>query len=394
MKKLIALAFAMVFLATGLASATDFSLTGSYYARGTYADNWDGVSNAGDQRKYDHELSVDATWQIDDNTKVFARIEMRDEDWGDATSTHEGDSIAVGDNVDDNIAIERVYGQYTFAHGGTLRLGLMGAGTWATAFGDWTVEEYRVWYSVPTAIGQVFAILGKPKDTGESDTVDKENNSYALALVTKIGGISVKPLLKYVDNEFGGADTEVFAALLGFDGTFGNVGFEAEFIYKDYDIAAATDFDIWGAYLNVWAQMDALKIGGLIAYGSYDDDVHRGFGFGDDFAAGGALLLGDDVFNAPDELSAMTLVALYLNYAVSEKLSFGAYAGYADSNVDNPGNAWDGANLWELSCSASYKITDNVTYSVAAGTAQVEYGNNTPDPDAAVEIYHKFAFSF
>lgn len=65
----------MLFVGVGIASATDFTITGSYYARGTYNKNWDGLlPNQDSYANYDHELSFDTKWQIDDTTQVFARF--------------------------------------------------------------------------------------------------------------------------------------------------------------------------------------------------------------------------------------------------------------------------------------------------------------------------------
>lgn len=120
------------------------------------------------------------------------------------------------------------------------------------------------------------------------------------------------------------------------------------------------------------AQIDALKVGGLVAYGSYDDDAY-----------------------AADSLESCTLVALYADYAVSEKLTLGVYGGYADSNVDDPTSNYDGASMWEVNGHGSYAVTDNLTYSFGAAVGQLEFGSvGTYDPDKAVEVYHELAFSF
>ncbi|MCD4718998.1 MAG: hypothetical protein K8S13_03950 [Desulfobacula sp.] len=397
MKKLIALTFAMLFLGAGIASATDFSLTGSYYARGSYYDNMSGqgtdVETFG---AYDHELSVDAKWQIDDTTKVFARFEMADETWG----TGNINEINAAPNVDDNIYLEQVWGAHTFGNGGTLTVGKMSAGAWGTAFHDAGDEAYRVKWVQPTAIGTIIGILHKD-DNGESGSTvigeDEDDDAYILAMVTKIGDINVKPLVAYVmfESNTPAADNVLTRGMLSFDGVFGNVGFEGEFDVFDMNRSAGfQDYTTWGAYLNVWMNADALKFGILGAYGSYDDDSGAGFDFGDDFEAGGALIMGDDAtFFGGNDLTAGTLLALYADYAVSDQLSIGGYLGYATCNVDNNG-PWDGADIYEISADVSYKITPNLTYKVAAGFAQLGWGDTTPDPDSAMELYHKLSFSF
>lgn len=409
MKKLIALVFALIFVGAGTLVAADLKMTGSYYARGSYFDNISGqLTNAEKTADYDHELSVDTTWKIDDSTAVFARFEMRDERWGTGTPTEDAVIGTSGSQFDENIIVEQVYAWHTFTNGHTIRVGKMPSGAWATTFQDNGSEAYRVYYRVPTAIGTFIPILQKNAESGVDtipDSEDWDNDTYILAMITKVGNVTVLPLFVYTDNGgvvAGGTETDAITVNLGFTGTFGNIGFESEFGVSDvdYDNAAITDSTTYGAYLNVWMTSGALKFGALGAYGSYDSNAGPGgagvaHDFGDDFEAGGALIMGDDItfYGSANDLSAGQLIALYADYAVSEKLSIGGYLGYAKCGVDNNG-IWDGADVWEISADVTYKITPNVEYKVAAGMAQLEWGNNTPDPDKAVELYHKLSFNF
>ncbi len=399
MKKLIVLSLAMLFLGAGIASATDFSLTGSYFVRGTYAENKDGRDTDTDGfGDYDHELSLDANWKIDDTSRVFARFEARDDTWADSANPTEGSSGADLANLDDNWVVEQVWGTHTFANGADIQVGLMSAGAWAYDFGNEGGEAYRIKGTMPMAFGTLIGILQKNKESGEADNADSD--TYYLGLVSKLGNVNFKPLLVYSQND----DTEVdsISVDIAIDGTMGNIGWEVEGVYSDFssDNPAVADFDLHGIYGNVWTQVNALKVGALAAYGSYDEDSGNGFQFGDDFAAGGALLLGDDVFLLngdadANDIQAATLFAVYASYAVNNKLTLGAYLGYADSNVDDATSIYDDANAWEVSVNGSYKITSNVKYSVAAGIAEVDLGPAaTIDPDEAIEINHKLSFSF
>lgn len=407
MKKLIALTFAMLFLGAGIASATDFSLSGSYYVRGSYFDNTGGTGiDVDGYGNYDHELSVDSVWQIDDTTKVFARFEMRDETWGKGNLNWWAGEGATDTANDDNIYVEQVWGAHTFGNGGTLTVGLMSAGAWGTAFFDKGDEAYRIKWVQPTSVGVVIGILEKG-DAGERGNAitgdDTDDDTYILAMVSKLGDINVKPLILYSDNYSTALadDVEVYLGMLAFDGAFGAVGFEAELDYLKVDMPdGMEDPSTWGAYLNLWMTADALKFGIVGAYGSYDDDAATGFDFGDDFEAGGAMIMGDDIIfgngsanSSNQDLTAGQLIALYADYAVSDKLSIGAYLGYAECGYDD-NSEWDGATVWELSVDATYAITANLTYKVAAGTAELEYGDDTPDPDKAYELYHKLSFAF
>jgi hypothetical protein len=278
----------------------------------------------------------------------------------------------------------------------------MTGGAWGTAFADKGADVYRIKYVQPTSFATFIPILEKSREGG-SATVGEDNDvdKYILGIVTKVADINVKPLFVWVDsNSAATTDTDILVFNLALDGAFGNIGWEAEFAVNDYDLETGTDYTVWGAYANVWGNLDALKIGALFAYGSYDDDAAKGFDFGDDFEAGGALIMGDDILfgaagsgNSNNDLTAGTLFAVYADYAVNDKLSLGAYFGYATCNFDD-NSKWDGADVYEISADVTYKITDNLTYKVAAGTAQLEYGDSTEDPDRAVEVYHKLSFSF
>lgn len=404
MKKLIALVFALVFVGAGTLVAADLKMTGSYYARGSYFDNISGqLTNAEETTNYDHELSVDTTWKIDDNTAVFARFEMRDETWGTGTPTENDIIGASASQFDDNIIVEQVYAWHKFANGHTIRVGKMPSGAWSTLFQDNGSEAYRVFYSAPTPFGVFIPILQKNVERGNelvAGSEDTDNDAYFLGIITKFGDINVQPLFGYVNDNALVTGSETAFVHLGILGTFGNIGFESEFgvVDVDPDAAAAADTTTYGAYLNVWMTSGALKFGALGAYGSYDKTsatTGRAHDFGDDFEAGGALILGDDLtFFGGNDLSAGQLIAVYADYALNEKLSIGGYLGYAKCGVDRPGNAWDGADAWEISADVTYKITPNVEYKVAAGMAQLEWGNATPDPDKAVELYHKLSFNF
>jgi hypothetical protein len=407
MKKLIALVFALIFVGAGTLVAADLKMTGSYYARGSYFDNVGGtLTNAEETTNYDHELSVDTTWKIDDTTAVFARFEMRDETWG-SNNPAEGTAGGGVVQLDDNIIVEQVYAWHKFTNGHTIRVGKMPSGAWATLFQDNGSEAYRVYYAAPTAIGTFIPILQKNNEVGAAGTPNSEewdNDSYILAYITKIGDFTILPLFVFTDNGgavLGGTKTESTTVNLGINGKFGDIGFESEFGVSDvdYDLATIKDSTTYGAYLNVWMTSGALKFGALGAYGSFDSNAGVGgtgvaHDFGDDFEAGGALLMGDDItFFGGNDLSAGRLLAVYADYALNEKLSIGGYFGWATCGVDNNG-IWDGADVWEISADVTYKITPNVEYKVAAGYAQLEWGNNTVDPDEAVELYHKLSFNF
>lgn len=416
MKKLITLVAAMLLVSVGIAGASDFSITGDFYVAGTYYENETGTATTGkDWQEYDMEMHLNAEWKMSPLTKVILTLNLVDDAWARSTATNELNTAAQND---DNIVVEKVYGQHTFmSTKTTIRVGLMDANAWATDFSDAGGEAYRVWAMQSLSFGRLFAILEKQATRlstgtnlypGEAGSItngeDTDNDAYIVCLITKVGPVTLFPLVKYVTHN--STDRKIWIGVLGAKGAAGKVGYEGEFVYQNHEYGdqqgAQNDFELWGAYGNLWVQLNKLKVGGLIAYGSYDDTTGQSFSFGNNFNAGGALILGNDDFefnNAAvtdyNALQAALLYAIYADYAINEKLSVGAYLGFADSTVDNASANMDGADAWEISADVTYKITNNLTYSVAAGIAELTYGNNTvAQPEDSILVMHMLSFEF
>ncbi len=440
MKKVIGIVLVAIFLTTGIAAATDFTLSGSYYARGQWHDNVTGEGeygqayaeyaddkatmltelanvNANGGKKaeaygnFDHELSIDATWQIDDATKVFARFEMRDQNWNEEGAKDEDTNHT---DADDNIVVERVWGSHKFAAtGGTLTVGLMSGGTWGTKFFDTEYDAYRIKYIQPTTIGSLVGVYQKAKEAGAAyndtyeesiDDDEQDTDLYILGLIAKLGDINVRPIFIYADVE--NLEGKKMVGMLSLSGNFGDFSFEAEFDYETADLdKAKIDYDIYGAYAKISYATGPATIGVLGAYGSYDDDAdafNKGFSFGDDFEAGGAMILGDDMELVDADLGAGYLVATTLSYTVSEKLTLSGYLGYWEANDDyiKDKNSMKGvtpvatdANAYEISAQGAYAITANLTYSFGLAWAELDI-KGLKGLDDSFQAYHKLAFSF
>lgn len=425
MKKLLVLILAMLFVGVGIASASStLKMSGDYYVKGTYYDNRAGTAIAdpvASYGQYDHEMTLDMVFAMTPYTKVAAKLELRDEIWGVATTEDGGWSEGnTGLNPQGNIYVEELYGQHTFMNHHTLIVGLVKTSTWASDFDNNKTEAYRVNYVFKTPLGPAFIYTEKYQTDsplrGETLGIDADSDAYVTALYTKIGSVNVLPLFAYIDAEgsvpglAGSAlDFTILKFDLGFNGTINNIGFEAELIYTDYSYDTETpgfatvngDYGMWGAYLNAWTQMDALKIGAFVAYGSYEEDVNKGFSFGSEFDGGSdslmpgrAMLLGDEVAFVTANISSATMLAIYGTYNITEKASLSLFGAYVDSNVDLTGNMWDGATAYEVNVIGEYKITPLLKYAAGAALAQVEYGSGVTDPKKAIEISHKLSFTF
>ena len=434
MKKLIAFAVALLFLSvTGIAAAYDVQMSGSYFVRGTYQKNAeegdvnDGLQSIDESGTmyYDHELDLKLNWKIDDNTIIYSQIEMRDEAWGSnnvqdySYSTNPTSYKAASDNekdLDDNIIVEKVYVWHKFANGHETKLGLMPSGAWATSFQDDASEVYRVRYDIPTDAVRIIGILqkyysGESGDASNGQGESDDQDAYILGFLAKAGDINVKPLFAYANI---GNIKDVLKTNIGFDGTFGAIGFESEFgvVDSNFEAAGTQDSRTYGAYANLWYASGPVQAGILGAFGSYDDDANAAHGFGGDFDAGGAMIMGVDAGfggvtvaadgtvsgTVNDNLAAGRLVALYADYDINDKLSIGGYAGFAKCGIDDADNdEWNGAKVWEISADAAYKITDNIKYDVGAGVAQLKLGKapaGVSDPEKAYRLFHRLTVNF
>jgi len=437
MKKFL-FALMCVLLTAGFAFAVDVDLKGMYNARGSYIDNSSGVSgDAFDYFYFDHELDMTARLLVTDKTRVIVNFEIHDENWATDGVTNQDDRNESQDRgMDDNIHFKRVFSTHTFdAYGTVLDLGLMSGGAWASGFGNNGRGKYRVKVSQPTEFGPVIGIYEKNAELGSGgeDFEKDDGNAYYLAMVTKLGDFNILPLIGYVDasnavRDAGSDGIKQFLFLLGANATFGDLGFEAEFNYIDIDqddVASATtpggfreDYNTMGIMGNGWWNIGAGKVGLIAAYGSWDDDAGDGFGFGEDFTPtvfgadwaniggntiGGSGNASGALGRNASEYKAVTLLQLYGSMALSEELSISGSGTYWTSNAgennDGTDNYWKDSDGYEIDLGLAWKLTDQVTYTVAAGFGKISLDDGSSgvvddSPDGFARAYHKFQINF
>jgi len=417
MKKFMVALLAVLMLSS-VAYAANLDVSGSYYTRGRYFSNptLDQEDDYSAFANYDHEFDLHGVINVDDTTFVRFRMEIEDLNWpGDSSTTttaqattdvngdgaiDENDTVTVSQKPeDDGILVQRIWGGHTFATGTKLEVGKMSGGAWAYDFANTEGDFYRVKVSQAIPMGTLFAILQKDAENG-SNTEDSEKNdvdTYYLAAVLKAGALNIKPLLGYNMNGATDLNDDSYNTLtvldVGVDGVFGIVGFETEVQYKSYsfDETDADDYSLYGLYLDVYANLDAVKPGIFFAYGSVDDDSGAAFSFGDDFDGHGAEMIGNEFsFGGVDAIGGATYFGDYANFAASDALSFFGQIGYAKGNSDS---SIEDDTCLDVSARGSYKITDAVTYTIGAGYAKIDR-DATDDPDPGYKLYHKFNIAF
>jgi hypothetical protein len=443
MKKFM-LALLCVLLTAGFAFAVDVDLKGMYYARGSYIDNssglnGDGIAGSGaedswDYFYFDHELDLTARLLVTDKTRIVINMEIKDENW--LTGNTDNRAEQTGRDLDDEIDFKRVFSSHTFdAYGTVLDLGLMTGGAWMTGFGDNANGRYRVKVTQPTEWGPIIGIYEKNAELGPTnatfnaaagaqvsnikDSEKDDYNAYYLAMVTKLGPVNLYPLVGYLDNsstvlDQGSDGNQGMLVILGASGTHGDFGWEAEWNYQNWktDInpafandPAAEDYVIWGIYGNGWMNIGAGKVGFMAAYGNWDKDAQRGYGFGEDFTP---TIFGADWASIGNtgrsEYNGVTLFQLYGSLALSEELSIFGNGTYwmsnADENADGSDNFWDKADGYEIDLGLDWKLTDQVTYTVAGAFGKISLDDNAANaangdsPDGFARAYHRFKIDF
>jgi hypothetical protein len=402
------------------------------------------------------------------DTTLITKLEMVDQNpWakfdssiGNKTGSElfdaQYDRSDVSTSKNDNISLERAYIHHDFNENLFMEVGLMDGQWWGTTFCDNIAPKYRVKFQGKTPYGAVGALVEKIAETGNSSTEDSEKDdydAYALYGVTKAGDLTIEPLIFYhVDSAFyrpnvptSATTSQTFSALdngnngvkvlylaLASKGKVGPLGMEAELGYisrdaKDIDLVFTSgttptdlgtfdnDWKEYGAYLNLWNDLDFGRIGGRFAYGSYDKDGGMkiitgptsfvyggaGFDFRQDFKSN--LILGDEIplgsGSTNEDLTGMTLIQPYVKYVKlgMDKLTGSASFGYIISNQDE--NKYDGLTAWEADLGVQYKFTDNLLYKIDGGYAKISVDDKWKtswggSPDPIMVLKHEILFTF
>ncbi|MGA1861324.1 hypothetical protein OWM07_00350 [Deferribacter thermophilus] len=409
MKKLLVILALLAFAATSF--AVELKLSGDFYVRGSYISIDTDETNGVDEKYsyYDQDMNLWAKLVVDENTWVTTRFAIHDENWKDDSE----------DEADDDFTAERVWMTHKFSTGTTLDAGLMTGAGWGTAFGNDTGGKYRIKFTQALPYGSLVAFVQKNTEKGAElkykDAEKDDSDTYGLGANIKAGDFKIMPLVTYMNNSAkyldNGTDAQkTWRADVAFTGKVGMVGFEGEFSYvtMNDDDNSSLDFDVYGVYLNGYAMVDKVKVGAIVAYGSYDKDAKKGYDFEDDFDStlvlGDWLQLGDDYAygygtKGESDLVGMTLLQLYAKTNVTDKLSVNASLSYVFSNQED--NEYEDVKAYEVDLGASYAITKNLTYSLAFGYAQVKdiiENNGLTDEDKfdlkAIRAYHKIALTF
>jgi hypothetical protein len=418
MKKFFIAMLAVLFVAgAAYAAAPAMDFSGMINTRGTYVSNETGVqAKAADYMYYDMEFDADLKINPTDRTSIFLNFEIHDEaflstpnDSDKAGLKYDADTDTYSAANDDNIVFKRAFGTYKFNDAWSTSFGLMTGGAFGTAFGDSGNGTWRVRVDGVTDFGKVGLILQKYNEQGaqnataDYDAEADDTDGYFPYWVGKFGDVVPMVLLGYVqagtlgpnnfENE--GSDRDLMFVTLAVKGKAGAIGFEGEFSYQDFTYASSVplkDYSLMGAYGNVWMNMDAMKVGAFLAYGSWDEDSGNGYAFGDDFYPG--LGVGEyQSFGTSANFTwaAVTLMNVYLDYAFSDDMSMNANFSYWLSNETK--TDFEDTTGMELTVSGAYSLAENVTYDLGLAYGQF-YADEGDDPDPYTNIHHRITIKF
>lgn len=406
---LLSLGLVMAFSASVFAADVKFS--GSYYAAGMYQDKTtfykdtsaDGPSTA----FYYQRLRVNMEFIATPALKLITRFDALERVWGGARSTpgtvaEPGSSGTRAEN--ENIAFDNAYIYYVSPIG-LFTVGYQDDSAWGTKFADNTTSVGKITYmfvKMPIIAGLQITKVNELSNTAyvTSTTVDRDTNKYvAYGIFNWTGGqVGLLGFYQRVATNrilaLGSYQTNLFGLMPYAKAKIGPVAIEAEVDYYFGKLtrfeapSTSTDSDIsqWAAYIDALADFGMFYAGGTAAYVSGDDPTTL-------TTSEGGLINGGADWNP---------CLIMFNW--DRFFWAGTIPGYPVTNVANTGgsmvNAWFGqirggvrpiAQLdiggsvayakadtlptgyldksygWEVDVTATYKITNNLSYMLGVG---------------------------
>jgi hypothetical protein len=451
MKKfwLVLLSLGLIMSFSVSAFAVDVKVSGEYYAAGMYLNkvylgksDYDGEWTNPSTAFYFQRLRVGTDFVVSPCLKLVTRFDAMERIWGGQRSGYGGsDSFSAGTRAEnENIAFDLVYIDYT-APVGQFRVGYQKESTWGTIFGNngEATPTGQIRYDRTFGAFSVVAMIAKMTDYSYSavnyeDQTDIDSDSYRVGGVynfknDKIAG-SAGVLLIYgrdATNKYDGSSSYLARAYTVnpyFKTAIGPVALQGEAFYtfgdsKYYDNELNPDspdkkIDAWRIFLDAAAKFGMVNVGGSFAWLSGDDP-------GTEDKAEGYSTAGVD-WNP-----CLIMFNNNLNYWVGPIEGFG---GVDASVIDRPmSNAWffqgrvgvnptpqwdillslsyaqadksplsNGSKTFtgktygtEIDLTATYKITNNLSYMLGAGYLFAgDYFKGCDDPKNQFKINDDF----
>jgi len=397
--------------------AADVKFTGSFYAAGMYLDNTSFMGNGSEKPStafYYQRMRIKAEFIASPALKLVTQFDAMERMWGHVRSTV---PLVTANDVDsygtraenENIAFDYAYVWYA-SKIGIWEVGIMEDGVWGTQFGDNSEPEGKIKYTfikMPFIAGLQILKLNEFSDNAVNASVysDRDVDKYqgffifnwkggqAGVLGIFINNRSMKPSFWPVVSSY---TQQVYGALPYVKAKFGPVAVEAEAWYltgkvmkwqDEFPAILLNDIDLsaWSVYVNAVADFNMFYFGGTFAYLSGDDPTTT------DKIEGGA----GTVNGGRDWNPCLIMFNWDRNYWAGAMAGYGvtadsgvmtnAYFGQLKAGVRPisdldialsvayakadklPTGYFEKDYGWEVDVTATYKITNNLSYMLGAG---------------------------
>lgn len=397
--------------------AADVKFTGSFYAAGMYLDNTSFMGNGSEKPStafYYQRMRIRAEFIASPALKLVTQFDAMERMWGHVRSTV---PLVTANDVDsygtraenENIAFDYAYVWYA-SKIGIWEVGIMEDGVWGTQFGDNSEPEGKIKYTfikMPFIAGLQIVKLNEFSDNAVNASVysDRDVDKYqgffifnwkggqAGVLGIFINNRSMKPSFWPVVSSY---TQQVYGALPYVKAKFGPVAVEAEAWYltgkvmkwqDEFPAILLNDIDLsaWSVYVNAVADFNMFYFGGTFAYLSGDDPTTT------DKIEGGA----GTVNGGRDWNPCLIMFNWDRNYWAGAMAGYGvtadsgvmtnAYFGQLKAGVRPisdldialsvayakadklPTGYFEKDYGWEVDVTATYKITNNLSYMLGAG---------------------------
>ena len=397
--------------------AADVKFTGSFYAAGMYLDNTSFMGNGSEKPStafYYQRMRIRAEFIASPALKLVTQFDAMERMWGHVRSTV---PLVTANDVDsygtraenENIAFDYAYVWYA-SKIGIWEVGIMEDGVWGTQFGDNSEPEGKIKYTfikMPFIAGLQIVKFNEFSDNAVNASVysDRDVDKYqgffifnwkggqAGVLGIFINNRSMKPSFWPVVSSY---TQQVYGALPYVKAKFGPVAVEAEAWYltgkvmkwqDEFPAILLNDIDLsaWSVYVNAVADFNMFYFGGTFAYLSGDDPTTT------DKIEGGA----GTVSGGRDWNPCLIMFNWDRNYWAGAMAGYGvtadsgvmtnAYFGQLKAGVRPisdldialsvayakadklPTGYFEKDYGWEVDVTATYKITNNLSYMLGAG---------------------------
>jgi len=409
---LVLLSLALITAFSTAAMAVDVKVSGEYYAGGLYLDKTTLQKNYGTSTAFFYQrLRTTTQFVVSPGLTLNARFDVMERAWGatrSAASTAQ-DTLSAGSRAEnENIAFDLLYVSY-ISPIGIFNAGYQIDGAWGTVFGDSSNPTPKVVYTFVSG-GFVAGLQMGVYNNGENnytainttaDGADKDNSFYTafVKYAWKTGQAGL--LFKW--NEYRSARAvgtpapykrSYLATLPYAKAKLGPVDVQAEVIWlygKFYKFEGSTtdvDWNALAAWVDATADFGMFYAGGTFAYMSGNDpgtDKYEGSGgggldwnpclilFNSDLGywAGSQAGYTDTITGATaangSGMNNAWFFQLRGGVKPVDKLDIGLSVSYANAVV-KPTAGWLYNDYgWEIDATASYKITNNLTYMLGGG---------------------------